>query len=187
MKVGVPGEFHEDRWQRTAEDSERLCSRAHGKRAVPIEFKLSRGKAFFWPAFGTTTLPTGTSGASPRGEGVFWPVFGTTTMPTDVSGASRRGEGGFWPDFGTATMPTSTSGASPRGKEGLLTDLRHDNLAYRHLRAIPACQRGFKAEKSSDLRAARRNGLKAGRSSELKAGRRSDLRAGRRRGAPRRR
>ena len=23
MKVGVPGEFHEDRWQRTAEDSER--------------------------------------------------------------------------------------------------------------------------------------------------------------------
>ena len=44
MKVGVPGEFHEDRWQRTAEDSERLCSRAHGKQAVPIEFKLSRGK-----------------------------------------------------------------------------------------------------------------------------------------------
>ena len=23
MRVGVPGEFHEDRWQRTAEDSER--------------------------------------------------------------------------------------------------------------------------------------------------------------------
>ena len=23
MKIGVPGEFHEDRWQRTAEDSER--------------------------------------------------------------------------------------------------------------------------------------------------------------------
>ena len=99
MKVGVPGEFHEDRWQRTAEDSERLCSRAHGKQAVPIEFKLSRGKAFFWPI------------------------------------------------FGTATMPTSTSVASSRGEEGLLTGLRHDDLAYRHLRAIPACQRGFKAEK----------------------------------------
>ena len=24
MKIGVPGEFHEDRWQRTEEDSERL-------------------------------------------------------------------------------------------------------------------------------------------------------------------
>ena len=23
MKIGVPGEFHEDRWQRTAEDYER--------------------------------------------------------------------------------------------------------------------------------------------------------------------
>ena len=23
MRIGVPGEFHEDRWQRTAEDSER--------------------------------------------------------------------------------------------------------------------------------------------------------------------
>ena len=69
MKVGVPGEFHEDRWQRIAEDSERLCSRAHGKRAVPIEFKLSRGKAFFWPVFGTATLPTSTSVASSRGEG----------------------------------------------------------------------------------------------------------------------
>ena len=44
MKIGVPGEFHEVRWQRTEEDSERLCSRAHGKRAGPIGYKLSRGK-----------------------------------------------------------------------------------------------------------------------------------------------
>ena len=29
MKVGVPGEFHEDRWPRTAEDSERLVDPAH--------------------------------------------------------------------------------------------------------------------------------------------------------------
>ena len=66
MKVGVPGEFHEDRWQRTAEDSERLCSRAHGKQAVPIEFKLSRGEGGFRPLFGTATIPTGTSEASSR-------------------------------------------------------------------------------------------------------------------------
>ena len=155
MRVGVPGEFHEDRWQRTAEDSERLCSRAHGKQAVPIEFKLSRGEEGFWTGFGTFTLPTDASVASSRGEGVFWPVFGTATLPTGTSVTSSRGEG------------------------GLLAGLWHDDLAYRHLRAIPACQRGFKAEKSSDLRAARRNGLKAGR--------RSDLKAGRRRGAPRRR
>ena len=90
MKVGVPGEFHEDRWQRTAEDSERLCSRAHGKRAVPIEFKLSRGKAFFWPVFGTGTLPTGTSVTSPHGKGGFWTVFGTATLPTGTSVASSR-------------------------------------------------------------------------------------------------
>ena len=93
MKVGVPGEFHEDRWQRTAEDSERLCSRAHGKRAVPIEFKLSRG------------------------EGGFRPLFGTSTLPTDASGASRRGEGGFRPLFGTAILPTGTSEPSRRAKE----------------------------------------------------------------------
>ena len=70
MKVGVPGEFHEDRWQRTAEDSERLCSRAHGKQAVPIEFKLSRGEGGFRPLFGTTILPTGTSEPSRRAKEV---------------------------------------------------------------------------------------------------------------------
>ena len=91
-----------------------LCSHAHGKWAVPIEFKLSRGKAFFWPVFGTATLPTG------------------------ASGASRRGEGGFWPLFGTSTLPTDASVESSRGKEGLLTALRHDHHTYRHLRAIPA-------------------------------------------------
>ena len=33
MKIGVPGKFHEDRWPRTAEDSERLVDPAHtGKR-----------------------------------------------------------------------------------------------------------------------------------------------------------
>ena len=114
MKIGVPGEFHEDRWQRTAEDSERLCSRAHGKQAVPIEFKLSRG------------------------EGGFRPLFGTATLPTDASGASRRGEGGFWPVFGTTILPTGTSEPSRRAKEGLLTALRHGTPAHRYLSGILA-------------------------------------------------
>ena len=41
-----------------------VCFRAHGKRARPIGYKLSRGKAFIYPAFGTTNLSTGTPEAS---------------------------------------------------------------------------------------------------------------------------
>ena len=44
------------------------------------------------PLFGTATLPTSPSVASPRGEGVFWPVFGTGTMPTGTPVTSRRAE-----------------------------------------------------------------------------------------------
>ena len=37
MKVGVPGEFHEDRWQRTAEDSERrVLPRTPGARDAAV-------------------------------------------------------------------------------------------------------------------------------------------------------
>ena len=38
--------------------------------------------------------------------------------------------------------------ASSRGEEGLLTGLRHDDLAYRHLRAIPACKEVSKRKKA---------------------------------------
>ena len=93
-----------------------VCSRAHGKRAGPSGYKLSRAKAFFWPVFGTESRPTGAPEASRRGEGVFWPVFDTESRPTGATGASRRGKGGFWTVFGTATLPTSTSGPSSRGK-----------------------------------------------------------------------
>ena len=43
MKIGVPGEFHEDRWQRTAEDSER-CMIPRTREEGPIGYKLSRGE-----------------------------------------------------------------------------------------------------------------------------------------------
>ena len=91
-----------------------LCSHAHGKWAVPIEFKLSRGKAFFWPVFGTATLPTSASGASPRDKRGFWPLFGTSTLPTDASVTSSRGE------------------------EGLLAGLWNDHHAHKYLRGILA-------------------------------------------------
>ena len=67
-----------------------VCSRAHGKQAAPIIYKLSRNKAFFRPVFGTATPSTGTSVASSRVEGDIYRHFGTATLPTDSSVASSR-------------------------------------------------------------------------------------------------
>ena len=90
MKIGVPGEFHEDRWQRTGEDSERRVISHTG--SGPIGYKLSRGEAFFRSVFVTATMPTSTPVASSRSEGVTYRVFGTATLPTSISVASPRGE-----------------------------------------------------------------------------------------------
>ena len=67
-----------------------VCTSAHVTRAVPIVFKLSRGKAFFRPVFGTATPSTGGSEAGSRGEGDIYRHFGTGTLPTDASVASSR-------------------------------------------------------------------------------------------------
>ena len=67
-----------------------VCFRAHGKRAAPSGYKLSRGKAFFRPVFGTATPSTGTSETSPRAEGDIYRHFGTGTLPKDASVASSR-------------------------------------------------------------------------------------------------
>ena len=67
-----------------------MCSGAHGKRATPIGYKLSCGKAFFRPVFGTATPSTGTSETSPRGEEDIYRHFGTATLPTDASVTSSR-------------------------------------------------------------------------------------------------
>ena len=93
-----------------------VCSSAHVTRAVPIVFKLSRGKAFFRPVFGTATPSRGPSETSPRGEEGFYRHFGTAPPPTTISVASPRGEGVIYRVFGTATLPTSISVASSRGK-----------------------------------------------------------------------
>ena len=105
MKIGVPGEFHEDRWQRTAEDSERRVI-PRTREAGPIGYKLSRGEGVFWPVFGTAPPATDSSEAGLRGEGKeigtvdvimvkFATGFGTGTMPTGTSVPSPRGEGVF--------------------------------------------------------------------------------------------
>ena len=81
-----------------------VCSRVHGNRAAPIGYKLSRGKAFFRPVFGTATPSTGTSVASSRNEGKeigtvaglmvkFATGFGSAPPATGSSEAGTRGEG----------------------------------------------------------------------------------------------
>ena len=104
-----------------------VCFRAHGKRAVPSGYKLSRAQASFWPVFGTESRPTGAPEASSRGEGGFWTVFGTATLPTGTSEPSSRGEAspnrsqnGSFPMhqsvFGTESRPTGAPEASRRGE-----------------------------------------------------------------------
>ena len=77
MRIGVPGEFHEERWQRTAEDSER-CMLPRTREEGPIGYKLSRGegkeigavdgiKVGFRTGFGTAPMPTSTPEAFRRG------------------------------------------------------------------------------------------------------------------------
>ena len=119
MRIGVPGEFHEDRWPRTAEDSER--------RVIP------RTRETSMPSDTTFRVARGSSGLS------------STRRPCPQvlqwhSGVSKRV---FWPVFGTATLPTSTSVASPRAEEGLVAGLRHGHPAHRYLSGIPAWRRGL--------------------------------------------
>ena len=83
-----------------------VCSRAHGKRAEPIGYKLSCGerkeigtvagiKVGFTTGFGTALPATGGSEAGPRDEGDFGPVFGTGTLSTSISVAFSRGKAFF--------------------------------------------------------------------------------------------
>ena len=144
MKIGVPGEFHEDRWQQTAEDSERCViprTREAGG-AHRIQVIAWRRETSDWSSAGRPCpqVPQGHPRVAKR---EFWPVFGTAPMPTGTSVASSRGEGVFWTVFGTATMPTSTPVASSRGEGGLLTGLRHGHPTHRYLSAISAWRRGL--------------------------------------------
>ena len=88
-----------------AADSGRLrkvYAPAHtGSGRDPSDTSYRVAKGVFWPIFGTTPMPTGTSVPSPRGEGKeigtvdgikvgVTTGFGTATLPTDASVASSR-------------------------------------------------------------------------------------------------
>ena len=132
MKVGVPGEFHEDRWPRTAEDSERLVDPAHtGSGRDPSDTsyrvpKRSSGRSLArHPRLQTVLrqgrVAKGTSiGPSPRRP--------RPQVPQGHPRVARRSSTGplprpscpqaFQPHPGLAPLPTGTSVTSPRGKGG---------------------------------------------------------------------
>ena len=57
----MPGEFHEDRWPRTAEDSERLVDPAHKRSGHPFGQKsfrhLAKISSGVWPMYERSTRP----------------------------------------------------------------------------------------------------------------------------------
>ena len=154
MRVGVPGEFHEDRWQRTAEDSERLVDPAHTGSERAVGYKLSRGEGGLLDGLRHGALAHRYFSANPAWRGGLlatlrhgdpshrylsaipaWrrgqlsalrPLFVTATLPASPSVASPRGEGVFLPVFVTVPLPTGTSVASSRGEDGLLSPLVHE-------------------------------------------------------------
>ena len=61
MRIGVPGEFHEERWQRTAEDSERrVLPRTPGARDEVVGGMESE----LVPTEPSQTYPTATAAAT---------------------------------------------------------------------------------------------------------------------------
>ena len=134
MKIGVPGEFHEDRWQHSLANhyptdlrpvsfrchnrssARRPCPEGHQShpRAIPAlsphHLRLAnRSSTECWPIRG---LFHGHRGA----HWVLQSVFGTSTLPTGSSEPSPRGEAVIYRPFGTATLPRGVSEASPRGR-----------------------------------------------------------------------
>ena len=121
-----------------------VCSRAHGKWAGPIEYKLSRGEGDIYRPFDTGTLSTRGSVPSPRAKAspnrpqtaltpVFLPALATVTLPTMPSVPPPRAKADIYRPFGTGTISRTTSGAGSRGKTvwnrcqtGLLPMLRPD-------------------------------------------------------------
>ena len=126
MKIGVPGEFHEDRWQRTAEDSER-CMLPRTREVG----ETHRIQVIAWRR--------GTSGRSSA----------RLPCPQVLQWHPRVAKGVFWLVFGTATMPTGAPEPSPRGEGGLLTGLRHGHPTHRYLSAISAWRRGSTGRSSA--------------------------------------
>ena len=136
MKVGVPGEFHEDRWQRTAEDSER--------RVFPRTWESGethRIQVIAWLSGLLTGLRHGDPAHRyPRAISV-WQT-GTEPMPNrSINGAMgtlRHGDPAH-----------RYSRGIPSWRRGHLSALRHSHPAHRYLSGIPAWRRGSSGRSSA--------------------------------------
>ena len=126
MKVGVPGKFHEDRWPRTAEDSERLVDPAHtGSGRDPSDTSYRVAKR-----------------SSDR-------PFGTATLPTDASVTSPRGKEGLLAGLRHGHPTHRYLRVILAWQRSHLSALRHGDLACRCLSAIPAWRRGSSGRSSA--------------------------------------
>ena len=116
MRIGVPGEFHEDRWQRTAEDSER-CMLPHTRevggthriQVIAWRRESSDRSSARLPCPQVPQCHLGVAkGASGRSL--------ARGPCAQVLQRLRRGEGDIYRPFGTGIINRTTSGAGSRGK-----------------------------------------------------------------------
>ena len=127
MRIGVPGEFHEDRWQRTAEDSERRVIPRTREASGPSDtsYRVAKRASIGTSARGPSTEALLGQGRVPRGrESVplqgLWsslrPGLARHPRLQVVQRHGRVAKRGFYQHFGTATLPAGTSELSPRGE-----------------------------------------------------------------------
>ena len=121
MRIGVPGEFHEDRWPRTAEDSERLVDPAH---TGSVRSRLPSSA----PVKENLWIPrTRKAEGAHRIQVIAWRSVLLTGLRPDLRPYS-------WP---------------LRSGSGSRSALRHGDLACRCLSGIPAWQRGSSGRSSA--------------------------------------
>ena len=136
MKIGVPGEFHEDRWQRTAEDSERCVlprtreeGGAHQIQVIACQRVLLTGLRHGSPAHKCSrAIPAWQTGTEP--------------MPNrSMNGAMGPLRHGSPAHRYLRAIPAWQTGTEPmpnRSMNSALGPLRHGTPAHRYLRAISA-------------------------------------------------
>ena len=151
MKIGVPGEFHEDRWQRTAEDSERRvlprtreAEGAHLIQVIAWESVLLTGLrhgdlAHRYPR-GILAWQRGLLAGLRHGDPAHRCSRGIPSWRRGHLSALRHGDPAYRHLSGILAWQSV-----------LLTELRHGDIAHRCLSGIPAWRRG-----SSDRASARR-------------------------------
>ena len=145
MRIGVPGEFHEDRWPRTAEDSEtpvfprtREAEGAHRIQVIAWLSVLLTGlrpdlRPYSWP------LRSGSGSRSALRHGDL-----ACRCLRDIPAWRRSHLSGL--RHGDPTHRYFRD--IPAWQRGLLDGLRHGDPTYRYLRDILACRNGL----VSDLR-----------------------------------